>query len=111
MFRNMLDASPAFAERLRAVKIPPLQGWVLPSMSEGNKLAGRGFLLAGDAGAMVDPFTGHGIHHALNARTIAGDTIADALRRGVDIGATVLSDYERACRSAFLRDAGLGYWL
>jgi flavin-dependent dehydrogenase len=36
-------------------------------------------LLVGDAGAMVDPFTGHGIHHALKAGRLAGTILADHL--------------------------------
>ncbi len=111
MFNKMLKAAPWFAERLRGIRIPPLQGWVLPSASEGRKLAGPGFLLVGDAGAMVDPFTGHGIHHALSAGSIAGEAIANAIDRGVDIRSETLISYEQSCRAAFLREAELGYRL
>jgi menaquinone-9 beta-reductase len=111
LFRQMRDELPAFAARLHGVNIPPMKGWFLPSTSEGRKLAGPGFLLAGDAGAMVDPFTGHGIHHALSAGCIAGEVAADAIEQGRDLSVETLTEYESRCREAFLRDAGLGYWL
>ena len=106
LFRKMLLTTPAFSERLRGADIPQLSGWVLPSASQGRKLGGPGFLLAGDAGAMVDPFTGHGIHHALHAGQIAARVIAYGR---VDAAAARL--YEASCRAAFLKETSAGYWL
>jgi geranylgeranyl reductase family protein len=84
-----------------------LEGWSLPGATERRRIAGAGYLLVGDAGAMVDPFTGHGIQNALWAGAIAGEVLSDAISRG-DLGETSLSSYAARCRDAFLDEAILG---
>jgi len=53
---------------------------------------------------MVDPFTGHGIHHALMAGLIAGQALAQALKER-DVSRAALMSYDRQCRSAFLDES------
>ena len=45
-------------------------------------VAGRRFLLVGDAAHLVDPVTGEGIHAALRSADLAADVIRRALARG-----------------------------
>jgi len=66
--------------------------------------------LVGDAGAMVDPFTGHGIHHALHAGILAGEILAAAVRSG-RVTADALRPYETHCRATILSETTLGYRL
>jgi flavin-dependent dehydrogenase len=64
-----------------------------------TRRAGPGWLLVGDAGGFLDPFTGEGIHRALVSARLAADAIA-RLSRGTrrdEFGA-----YERAMRARFL---------
>lgn len=51
-------------------------GHMLPSLAaeswRGNRLAGDGWLAAGDAGGLVDPVTGEGIYYAMRSGELAG---------------------------------------
>jgi len=72
-----------------------------------RRLAVDGWLIAGDAAAMIDPLTGHGIHNALEAGTRAGDTLADAAEAG-DFSANRLGRYEAWARESILAEARAG---
>ena len=58
-----------------------IQGLGLPLASKRRRLSGDGYLLVGDAGHLIDPFTGEGISHAMISGMHAGDVAADALER------------------------------
>jgi flavin-dependent dehydrogenase len=53
---------------------------MLPSLDAGswkkNRLAGEGWVAAGDAGGLVDPVTGEGIYYAMRSGELAGDLVA-----------------------------------
>jgi geranylgeranyl reductase family protein len=55
-------------------------GHMLPSLDasswQKNRLAGEGWLAAGDAGGLVDPLTGEGIYYAMRSGELAGDLVA-----------------------------------
>ncbi len=77
LFRQALESMPALRQRMEGAQWGPWRGWHLPGATE-QRIHGKGrVLLVGDAGAMVDPFTGHGIHHALKAGRLAGTILAD----------------------------------
>ena len=99
LFDELRRESPLFTDRLSAAGPITLRGWTLPAASARRRLSGAGWLLVGDAGAMVDPFTGHGIHTAIAAGQIAGETIAEALT--ADDGAGALAAYAERCRTVF----------
>jgi geranylgeranyl reductase family protein len=107
MFNELREQVPLFGERLAGVDVPKLKGWSLPGTSEGRPIVADGVVLVGDAGAMVDPFTGHGIHHALMAGRHAGDVLAHALAQG-DVSRQALMPYDQRCRAQFLGEAALG---
>ena len=56
----------------------------LPALAPGKLVIG-GCLLAGDAAALVDRFSGEGIAYALQSGTLAAETIGSALKAGGDI--------------------------
>jgi geranylgeranyl reductase family protein len=64
-----------------ATMIDKIHGWGLPLGSKKRQLCGDGFLLTGDAGSLIDPFTGEGIGNALYSGMMAADTIEDALKQ------------------------------
>jgi menaquinone-9 beta-reductase len=103
LFAEVRARCPELAARLGTAHVE-LKGWWLPGATERRELIGDGYLLAGDAGAMVDPFTGHGIHHALMAGAIAGDVVSFAWRQN-DFRKEALTDYRSRCQSQFLRQA------
>jgi flavin-dependent dehydrogenase len=48
-----------------------IQGLGLPLGSKKRKISGDGFLLVGDAAALIDPFTGEGIGNAMCSGMLA----------------------------------------
>jgi geranylgeranyl reductase family protein len=60
-------------------------------------------LIVGDAAGQIDPFTGEGIHHAIEAASIAAEVIAEGLQAD-DLSATFLSRYHSRWQAAFGRD-------
>lgn len=80
-------------ERFRRARELPhsFLGWQLPCGSERRRLAGAGWMLVGDAAALVDPFSGEGIGNALCSARLAARTAVDALG-----GTGDLSSYPRA---------------
>lgn len=109
LFEGVRRESPLLAERLRGAGEVNLSGWVLPGAGERRRLAGPGWILVGDAGAMVDPFTGHGIQNAIAAGALAGPAIAESLSGHDPV--TALARYEANCREAFTADVERGSWL
>jgi menaquinone-9 beta-reductase len=59
----------------------PVRGAALPMGFNRQPHYGRGLLLVGDAGGMVNPFNGEGIDYALEAGRLAADLIVQALGR------------------------------
>jgi flavin-dependent dehydrogenase len=56
-------------------------GHMLPSLEtpnwKRNRLAGDGWLAAGDAAGLVDPITGEGLYYAIRSGDLAGEIILD----------------------------------
>lgn len=58
-----------------------VQGMGLPLASRRRALSGDGYLLVGDAGHLIDPFTGEGISHAMISGVHAADVAHEMLTR------------------------------
>lgn len=58
-----------------------VQGMGLPLASKRRALSGDGYLLVGDAGHLIDPFTGEGISHAMISGVYAADVAYEMLSR------------------------------
>ena len=77
--------------------ITPVRGAALPMGFNRQPHYGRGLLLVGDAGGMINPFNGEGIAYAMESAEIAAAAMAEAHERGSGqpscrAGAAVLSD-------------------
>lgn len=59
-----------------------IQGMGLPLASKRRKLSGDGYLLIGDAGHLIDPFTGEGISHAMISGVYGAETATAMLQSG-----------------------------
>jgi flavin-dependent dehydrogenase len=71
-------ASPRFRERFAgAEELGDISGWHLPTPDAARAVSGPGFLLAGDAAGLVDPFSGEGIGNAMCSGEVAARTVAD----------------------------------
>ena len=94
----MLDVleSPKFKERFKDAKLQnKIQGWGLPLGSKKNRpISGNRFMLAGDSGSLIDPFTGEGIGNAMFSGKWAAEQARDSLAAN-DFSANELHKYDK----------------
>ena len=77
-----IENNPNIRERFKNAKLEgKIQGWGLPLGSKKRPVSGEGFLLVGDAGSLIDPFTGEGIGNALYSGMMAADYIVEAIKQ------------------------------
>jgi flavin-dependent dehydrogenase len=88
--------APELAERFQSARLEGgVKGFSLPLALRRWPMSGEGFLLCGDAAALVDPLSGHGIDYAM----ISGALAAAQLRRcfGADrFDGAFMRQYDRA---------------
>lgn len=97
--QRLLETHPDLAPRFAQARIEGgIQGMGLPLGSKRRPLSGDGYLLVGDAGHLIDPFTGEGISHAMISGRHAADVVAEALRQGRTDAATLRTYDERVWR-------------
>ncbi len=88
--KHLLATHPQLKDRFANAQIEgSIQGLGLPLASKRRALSGDGYLLVGDAGHLIDPFTGEGISHAMISGMHAGDVAAEWLK-----GTTQLSAFD-----------------
>jgi menaquinone-9 beta-reductase len=77
-----IEHNPRLKERFKNAKMNgKIMGWGLPLGSKKRKLSGDRYLLVGDAGSLIDPFTGEGIGNALYSGMIAARQITACLQQ------------------------------
>ena len=100
-FEKVISESPTIAPRFKNAKaLETVKGYGLQLGSAKWKRSGDGFLLTGDAGSLVDPFSGEGVGNALISGKIAAEIIGNALELG-DWSAEVLAAYDKRIQRAF----------
>ncbi|MCR5886860.1 geranylgeranyl reductase family protein [Hymenobacter sp. J193] len=93
---EILATHPALKDRFAtAERLGPVRGFGLPLGSKRRSLSGSGYLLLGDAGSLIDPFSGEGISHAMVSGRHAADWAARALAAD-DVSAGFLKGYDEA---------------
>ena len=81
VFHQLITEDPALADRFKnATPLEKPVGWGLPLASQHRKACGDGYLLVGDAAALVCPTTGEGIGPGMMSGYIA----AHFIKRAVD---------------------------
>lgn len=74
---RIIEELPQLKERFANAKLEePIRGFGLPLGSKKWNLTGDHYMLAGDAGSLIDPFTGEGIGNALYCGFFAAEQIA-----------------------------------
>lgn len=80
---QLVHEHPQLKARFAEARIEgAVQGMGLPLASKRRSLSGDGYLLVGDAGHLIDPFTGEGISHAMISGVYAADRAAEMLAQG-----------------------------
>jgi geranylgeranyl reductase family protein len=95
---KLLTEHPTLKDRFANATLEgSVQGMGLPLASKRRKLSGDGYLLIGDAGHLIDPFTGEGISHAMISGVHAADVAYEALGKTPQhhvVSHTLLRDYD-----------------
>lgn len=84
---RILSEHPRLRERFKVAREVPnsFLGWQLPCGSERRQLSGDGWMLVGDAGSLIDPFSGEGIANAMSSARLAAQTAEHALKNSGDL--------------------------
>ncbi len=110
----MLDAiatHPNIKDRFaNAVMEGGIEGWGLPLGSKKRNLSGNRFLLAGDAGSLIDPFTGEGIGNAMVSGLVAARVIKKAVEAN-NFSAVFLQRYDRDLYKKLWAELRLSHYL
>ena len=91
------------AQRGLALEGARVRGHFIPCGGVRRRRSADRLLLAGDAAALADPFTGEGLGQAIRSGQLAADVALDAASRR-DVSAASLAAYDRLCYEAFDRD-------
>ncbi|HHE56046.1 MAG TPA: geranylgeranyl reductase family protein [Caldithrix abyssi] len=94
IMQSAIENNPTIAHRFKNARlIDPMKGWGLPLGTVKHSLSGDNYLLTGDAGSLIDPFTGEGIGNAMFSARIAARLIPQFLAKG-DFSAETLKKYD-----------------
>lgn len=91
MLRLIREYAPIRDRFVDAELEGPIRGYGLPLGSKKRALSGDGFILLGDAGSLIDPFTGEGIGNAMISGLKAAETI-EALKGNYSAAALQMYD-------------------
>ena len=74
--QTLLKTHPHLADRFKNAKpLETVKGYGLPLGSKKRNISGEGFLLTGDAAALIDPFSGEGIANAIRSGRVAAEHV------------------------------------
>jgi geranylgeranyl reductase family protein len=82
LLKRWLDNTPEEWGFRSTNMITPVRGAALPMGFNRQPHYGRGLLLVGDAGGMINPFNGEGIAYAMESAEIAASAMAEVYERG-----------------------------
>ncbi len=109
MMLNALENNPNLRERFKNAKmLGDIKGWGLPLGSVKRKLSGDRYMLVGDAGSLIDPFTGEGIGNAMISGRFAAETAVKALTKK-DFSASGLEEYDALVYDKLWEELKLSY--
>jgi len=101
---NEIKTNPLFKERFANAELASeVKAWRLPFGSKRRKNYGNGFLLVGDAAALIDPFTGEGMGNGTTSGRLAAKAIHAALEAN-DFSEKTLSAYEKSIHEELDRE-------
>lgn len=92
---ELTNEHPAFKRRFQNARLDgKVQGLGLPLGSKRRPLSGDGYMLIGDAGHLIDPFTGEGISHAMISGVKAAEVVRNCFKKN-DFSAGITKQYDK----------------
>ncbi len=106
---QLLQNHPGLKERFAEAKQEgPWKGFGLPFGSKQYPLTGDNFILAGDAGYLVDPLSGEGIGHAFYSGVFAAEQVEKCIAAD-DFSADFLKPYDARIWRVIGKEMKLSY--
>jgi flavin-dependent dehydrogenase len=94
LLQQTIQTHPSISRRFEGATITgKIEAHGLPLGPDPKKISGDGFLLAGDAASLIDPFTGEGIGNAMVSGEIAAGMIREAFSAN-DFSGKFLKQYD-----------------
>ncbi|WP_299826186.1 geranylgeranyl reductase family protein [uncultured Pontibacter sp.] len=94
--QRMIETNPELQKRFaNAELVGDIKGYGLPLGSKKRRLSGDNYMLVGDAGALIDPFTGEGISNAMISGRWAA-TQAGLCLQEQNFSASFMQGYDKA---------------
>jgi menaquinone-9 beta-reductase len=111
LMQQAIAANPQLKLRFaNAVLEGSIDGWGLPLGSKKRNLSGNRFLLTGDAGSLIDPFTGEGIGNAMVSGLVASRIIKKAVGEN-NFSAALLKQYDTDLYKKLWTELKLSHYL
>lgn len=111
LMQDAITTHPALKKRFTgAVMEGNVEGWGLPLGSKKRKLSGNRFILTGDAGSLIDPFTGEGVGNAMVSGLVASRIIRKAVEAN-DFSADLLQQYDTDLYKKLWTELKLSHYL
>ncbi len=108
---ELLQTHPELKGRFAHAKAEgPPQGFGLPLGSKRRTLSGAHYMLLGDAGSLIDPFTGEGIGNAMITGMLAAQQVQACMAQS-RYDAAYLNAYDAAVYKRLWSELQLGYWM
>ena len=108
LFWEAIELHPTLRERFKnAEQVGKLEGSALHLGTKKRAISGDGYMLAGDAGGLIDLISGNGIPQAMISGKFAAEQAAIAIEKN-DFSAAFLKDYDRKVFKKINNDLKLG---
>jgi geranylgeranyl reductase family protein len=104
MLQQIIQSHPSLSPRFAGAEMTgKIEAHGLPLGPDPKAISGDGFLLAGDAASLVDPFTGEGIGNAMVSGEIAAVMIREAFAAN-DLSTEFLKQYDERIKRRLGRE-------
>lgn len=111
VFNQLIHEHPDMKKRFaHAEAIGQIKGWSLPMTKGKIPVSGDGIMLTGDAGALIDPFTGEGIANAMLSGKLAADS-AERCMQHDRFDKEILKQYDQELFRKIEKEIRISYWL
>jgi len=106
---HIIEKYPQLKSRFEGAElIGDIKGYGLPLGSKQRQLSGDSYMLIGDAGALIDPFTGEGIGNAMTSGMLAAEAVQECITQN-DFSAKATAKYHSMVYSKLGSELKISY--